>query len=376
MTITSERQLETLQRLITLTPRGRQFVLRKEPEHINVNGCTTTRAAFETLIISASDFIQAQRATVDEDRSVRHYLTRYMAEVHGSQDVSSKRITDVGQIVNVLLTMKIADRPIDHITKNDIAGIKKERDMDTSTHRGYATILKGAINQVLDQDGKPNIQFIGRRALPAKGKSLDYEYDFADIDPIFAGMDKCLVDGETPHASGKSNLGILTRLAYVTGQRFHVLRNAKWSSVKKGPGGVLHIYFEEARTSRDGRKTAAKIPVGRDVQKVLDGAVDRRSEYIWGSGPEVSDVIIRDRLNRVVSELGYRNHEGASRQESWHTFRHTRVCHLIDAGVTINDIATMLDDTVETIAKIYAHRKKIKDLADALNRIDLDIPNL
>lgn len=370
----SEAELEVFLAAIKLQPHGRRFRWSKQAGGNNVRvalEATDPRDAKAELILKAAEAIErlAPKAGIT---TVGEHVQLYLDRVHPMRKMSTGRKLQVGRQCEVMLQMEIASRPVTRLTQLDIDGIGNERDMSTSTHRGYASVLKQVVNLVRAQcTDQPPIAWQGIIKLPTKGKPLEYEYRRRDLPAIFRGLDAVLLPGETEHPSGRSSMGILGRLAYLSAQRFEVLVNVQWDHIGPGPDGNACIFFDRAKTNPGGSKAGSTIPINDELERVLDLARGRHERLIWGFATN-HHAIIRKSLNKVVSALGYRNHQGAARQESWHTFRHSRVVHLHRRGLPDGTIAAMLGDSIDVVRYHYMHADKHDDMARNLSALPVE----
>lgn len=367
----TEAQLQVFLSTIKLQPHGRRYRWVKQENgtsaRIPLQATSEIEAKYE-LIRMASEAVNCL-APKEELNTVGDHLLAYLDQVHPLRQMSAGRKLQVERQCEVMQLMGIASRPVTRLTQIDIDGMASERDFSTATHRGYASVLKQVINLARAQcSDLPPIAWQGLIKLPSKGKPLEYEYRRHDLPKIFAGLDKRLLPDEATHESGRSSLGLLARLAYFTAQRFEVLVNVQWNHIGPGPDGTPCIFFDRAKQTPGGSKSGSTIPINDEIQALLDLARGRHDKLIWGYATN-NHKIIRKSLNAVVSRLGYRQHENAARQESWHTFRHSRVVHLHRAGLPDATVAAMLGDSIDTVRYHYMHADRHDDMARNLKQL-------
>jgi integrase len=110
--------------------------------------------------------------------------------------------------------------------------------------------------------------------------------------------------------------------------------------------GLIDLMPADATAQqRQSKKRNPVVPIVADIR-------DRLAKLIAGKAPADKVLPPRDYYLRFKEHLQSLDLEEKSYP---HVLRHTRATHLLQAGVSIYDVAKLLGDTVATVEKSYGH---------------------
>jgi integrase len=98
----------------------------------------------------------------------------------------------------------------------------------------------------------------------------------------------------------------------------------------------------ETLAQRRSKKRRVVVPLDPALRPTIERLMMQPGERLF---PQVYDWYVR--FQTCLSQLGF---EG-----TLHSLRHSRATHLLQAGVSVYDVASLLGDTVETVQRVYAH---------------------
>lgn len=134
-------------------------------------------------------------------------------------------------------------------------------------------------------------------------------------------------------------------LALYTGARKSAILQLKWSQVDLDRGFIDYNIIGEAAT----RKRRSLIPIAELLMPYLQRAKERGTEN--GYVIHINQQPIKD-IKKTFNTTCIR---ASLKDVTPHTLRHTCATWLVQAGVPFAEVAAYLNDSVQTVEKVYAH---------------------
>lgn len=135
-------------------------------------------------------------------------------------------------------------------------------------------------------------------------------------------------------------------IAYDTASRRGAVERMTRFQVNLKTGRVnLRSPHETPQQTRS-KKRRVVVPIGDEARPVYERLLEANKDSEWLFG-QPSDMYwpFRNHMERLG--LGHKSHP--------HIIRHSRATHLLQAGVSIYDVARLLGDTVATVERVYGH---------------------
>lgn len=149
-------------------------------------------------------------------------------------------------------------------------------------------------------------------------------------------------------------------LAFGTGARSFAIEEAKWDQVDWNERTIN--YAHEGVVYKNKRR--ALVPLSDDLYPRIVSMYERRTDdYVIGLGPRGRPSSTYHPAKSALAQIGI-DEEGVAR----HVARHTFASWLLQAGVSIYEVAKLLGDTVAMVEKVYGHLQP-KHLLGAVNRL-------
>lgn len=142
-------------------------------------------------------------------------------------------------------------------------------------------------------------------------------------------------------ASPDPRLSAFVEIAYFTASRRRAVEALEWSQVRFDTNSINLAKPGEQRT----KKRRPTVPMDTALRPTLEMAFAvATTPYVLGHTGDLLGA-----FGRVVERAGLGG------DVTPQTLRHTRASHLLQAGVTIWDVAKLLGDTVDTVERTYGH---------------------
>lgn len=134
---------------------------------------------------------------------------------------------------------------------------------------------------------------------------------------------------------------VFIEIAYYTASRRRAVEVLGWPQVDFAQDAIALAKPGEQRT----RKRRPTVPIDANLRPILETAYAvATTEYVLGHTGDLLGAF------RRCAERA-----GLGSDVTPHVLRHTRATHLLQAGVSIWDVAQLLGDTVATVEKVYGH---------------------
>jgi len=183
-------------------------------------------------------------------------------------------------------------------------------------------------------------------------------YRKEELAAIFAELERRIETAENPRVkkSWSTYLEIFHCLNY-TGMRISDVLNLKWENISLQFGTA---HFKQIKTGKD---TLITLPTPF-VQRLRKLATKphRLEDYVYLTitGKPVTDNSIDKAIRSVLTTCSF------TKKSPIHSFRHTVAMRLMTSGMSANEVANQLGDTVETVVRTY-----VKPVMPSREAIDL-----
>lgn len=314
--------------------------------------CSFVEAAHAEVLARKSDGHSGGMTTVAEH--LDYFVDEILPHENMKEQTRRTRRNECAQLRETL-----GDKTPHLLTQSDINMHCKARGCRGATMKNEINTLQRAIvrtRENLDLD-PINIKF----KIPKADKPARKTFEEDDLDRIYAGLEAV----EPRYAN-------LARLAYASGQRIEVVLGARWSHVVV-QNGTKYIDFDLAKEVQGGTKDGATLPIEGKIADFLNPMMPDTpsNDLICGVGDEERRQIDRV-FTKVLVGLGLREDKkrktGEAKQRLWHTFRGSRVTHMLLKGESVPVVAALTSNDLATVQSYYAALASKKDLRDALNR--------
>ena len=278
-------------------------------------------------------------------------LARYaLRPVKPEKEKSKERLSySIKNLVPVIGHRRVSEIDEDLIVEYELASPERAK----STIRRELSDLRSAVNYVarkrfvepiifpeLPEDGDPRMRWLT-------------EAEFAHL--LWCARKIKL---------SRFNLLTFLMIAFYTGARKSAIMALEWSQIDFKDN---EIRFLKERSSQSNKRKAV-TPIAKQLRLHLQ----RRQQTLGADSPYVF-VQKKSRERKISSvDTGF---ETAARMAGFtdvtpHTLRHTRASLMIQAGVHMKVISAILDMSLETLDKIYAHlsKKELNAMGDWMGR--------
>ncbi len=135
-------------------------------------------------------------------------------------------------------------------------------------------------------------------------------------------------------------------VCYDTGSRRRAIERLTPFQVNLKTGRVNLRSPTETEAERNSRKRRGVVPIGDDARSTYERLLEENKDakFLFGT-----DRSMYGHFRRHMESLGL------GRKSNPHIIRHSRATHLLQAGVSIYDVARLLCDTVATVERVYGH---------------------
>lgn len=141
--------------------------------------------------------------------------------------------------------------------------------------------------------------------------------------------------------AGTPEVRLFTLIAYFTASRRAAVETLSWFQVDLERGMIALAKPGERKTN----KRRPDVPIDQELYPHLAAAREAaRTEWVLGAP-----------INRYRPWKEAAKAAGAPAEATPHTLRHSRVTHLLEAGVDIWSVAKLVGDRVQTIDRVYGH---------------------
>lgn len=152
------------------------------------------------------------------------------------------------------------------------------------------------------------------------------------------------------HAEKSENLYVFVNLLYVTASRRSAIEDLEWSQVDFNRK-IIHLNKPGQKITNKRRPT---VPMGT-LYPMLKRLYDKRTtHYVLGKKMDRYRQFME--LLEKSGLLYVKERDGRpSGKITPHVLRHSRATHLLEAGMSIYNVAQLLGDNPLTVQKVYAH---------------------
>ncbi len=164
----------------------------------------------------------------------------------------------------------------------------------------------------------------------------------------------------------------MLRMAVATGMRLKEVTGLRWSDIDRR-AGLLHV-------PQDSKTGSRVIPLSDSMRTILDGQVRHvRSAYLFldTRGRSYASEGGRNRISRATTAA---MKAAGIEEASFHTLRHTAAAWMVQSGVPLYEVQTILGHSTPVMTQRYSHLQPghLKGAMTALDRAlegPISVPN-
>lgn len=303
----------------------------------------TRRSEAETVF---AEWLLAREADAPEtgDVTVRQCLDTYWEGHVLPQAADSARLASVhrwlSQGLGSLLVRELTPPRVHHYRQRRSEGRLGNKPAQDSTIRRELGHLISALRYAIDQRlvapaDMPRIP----RPPAAAGRDIWLRRD--QVDALLKALE------QEDEGKRMSRVHRMVVLGLATGARKHSMESLRWEHIEEDTGLIRY----DLQVRQQTRKRRVPVPVAEWLQPYLDRMrAERQSEWVLDTPGE-----IRSEwhwcLKRVAAATGDKRFLAVTP----HVLRHTCATLSLRAGATLWQVAGLLGDTPETVARTYGH---------------------
>jgi integrase len=139
----------------------------------------------------------------------------------------------------------------------------------------------------------------------------------------------------------------ILRMAVSTGLRLKEVACLRWTDVDRGTG-VIHV-DQDTKTGR------RQIPMSETAREVLDGQIRHLNTPMVFVDDKGRDFAAEGRRNQISVATTKAMRDVGIEDATFHTVRHTAAAWMVQDGVSLYDVQSVLGHSTPTMTQRYAH---------------------